>query len=123
MENEVTHLYLLVESGGSYSDAWSNNICFYDSLEKAENIATQANELTKIYGEKNSALYTERGHQSISTATQDPEWRTKAEAFLLLTKEVESEYYEKVEKIIGASVEGVWYRWDSTFHVEQIPYL
>ena len=43
--------------------------------------------------------------------------------FLLLTKEVESEYYEKVEKIIGASVEGVWYRWDSTFHVEQIPYL
>lgn len=124
MENKASQLFLLVVSGGEYSDSWSYNICLYDSLEKAEKIAEQANELMKLYSEKSSANYDKfRGNRSVSSVIRDSDWESKSAALLLAKKTLEAEYYEKLHKLIGVSADDVLYRWDSTFHVEQIPCL
>lgn len=119
MENDVTHLFLLVESGGDYSDSWSNNICFYDSREKAEDIASKANDLVKIYAEKNSALYKSHVHPK----REDPDWKQKIEYFCSLTKANENEFFAAIDSLIGTPTSGSYYRYDCVFSVEEIPYL
>lgn len=119
MVTNVTYMYLLVESGGDYSDQWSNNICFYDSSEKAENIASQANEIVKLYREKHSDLYKDRIHPT----REDPQWKEKIEAFCKLSQAVDHELRDKLNELIGLETKDNWFRYDCQFSVEHIPYL
>jgi len=119
METNVTHLFLLVESGGEYSESWSKNICFYDSREKAEDIASKANELVKIYEEKYSELY----KSSVHPKREDPDWKQKIEYFCSLKNAIENEFFAAIDSLIGIQTTGNYYRYDCVFSIEEIPYL